>query len=97
MYPHGEKALPVNEVRAACVAELHSLAYDQFKTTQDYKGTASRRKISTAVEEGERVLIYRQRSRGSPRNGSEDAKFDELKALDAIKNDQETVYEAWTC
>ena len=100
MYPHGEKALPVNEVRAACVAELHALAYDQFKTTQDYKEYClSKKDLGEPVEEGERVLIYtpkdpaalKERLAKMPKCSTK------LKALDAIKNGSgKRVYEAWT-
>ena len=100
MYPHGEKALPVNEVRAACVAELHALAYDQFKTTQDYKEYClSKKDLGEPVEEGERVLIYtpkdpaalKERLQKMPKCATK------LKALDAIKNGSgKRVYEAWT-
>ena len=100
MYPHGEKALPVNEVRAACVAELHSLAYEEFKKTQDYKEYCiSKKDLGEPVEEGERVLIYtpkdpaalKERLAKMPKCSTK------LKSLDAIKNGSgKRVYEAWT-
>ena len=83
MYPHGEKALPVNEVRAACVAELHALAYDQFKTTQDYKEYClSKKDLGEPVEEGEGCAhLHAQRSRGAQRTAREDAQvFDEAQS-----------------
>ena len=90
----------MNEVRAACVAELHSLAYDQFKTTQDYKEYClSKKDLGEPVEEGERVLIYtpkdpaalKERLAKMPKCSTK------LKALDAIKNGSgKRVYEAWT-
>ena len=99
MYPHGEKALPVNGARGG-VAQLHALAYDQFKTTQDYKEYCLSEERSRRTRGGGRTRAHlhaedpaalKERLAKMPKCSTK------LKALDAIKNGSgKRVYEAWT-